>query len=82
MPADLHRPSSFTSAMTRISVLPTDQRTGALLDYFLRMLDTQDEATIRRLRNQVMERFATCGASFETSVLMIELIDAHLARRQ
>lgn len=79
MPADLDRQSSFTSEITRISVLPENERVGALLKYFVRVLDGMEPDTIRSLRDQVIERFSTCGCSFETSLLMIELIDAHLA---
>jgi hypothetical protein len=79
MPADLDRLSSFTSEITRISVLPENERVGALLHYFVHVLDGMEPDTIRTLRDQVMERFSTCGCSFETSLLMIELIDVHLA---
>ena len=79
MPADLDRQSSFTREMTRISALPENERVSALLNYFVRVLDGMDPDTIRSLRDQVIERFSTCGCSFETSLLMIELIDAHLA---
>ena len=79
MPADLDRLSSFTSEITRISALPENERVGALLNYFVRVLDAMEPDTIRNLRDQVMERFSTCGCSFETSLLMIELIDVHLA---
>ena len=68
--------------MTRISALPSDKRVDALLDYFEATLEGMETRTIRSLRDQIMERFATCGASYETCTLMIELIDAHLAVRE
>jgi hypothetical protein len=79
MPADQDRQSSFTSEINRISVLPENERVGALLNYFVHVLDGMDPDTIRSLRDQVIERFSTCSCSFETSLLMIELVDAHLA---
>lgn len=79
MPADLDRQSSFTSEVTRISALPENERLDALLTYFVRVLDEMEPDTIRTLRDQMMERFSTCGSSFETCLLMLELIDAHLA---
>ena len=82
MPADLDRLRSFTSEITRISALPENERVDALLDYFVRVLDGMEPDTIRTLRDQVMERFSTCGCSFETSHLMVELIDAHLAAHE
>lgn len=82
MRADLTRQNSFANAITRISALPADKRVGALLEYFEATLDGMDSRTIRTLRDQVMERFATCGSSFETCTLMIELIDIHLAWRE
>jgi hypothetical protein len=79
MPADLDRQSSFTREIARISALPENERVDALLKYFVHVLDEMEPDMIRTLRDQVMERFSTCGCNFETSVLMIELIDAHLA---
>ena len=82
MLADLTRKDSFAYAITRISALPTDKRVDALLEYFEATLDGMDSRTIRTLRDKVMERFATCGSSFATCTLMIELIDIHLALRE
>jgi hypothetical protein len=82
MPADLNRESSFADFMVRISHLPADTRVEALLDFFVGVLNSMDPATIRMLRDQLLERFATCGCSFETCVLMIEFIDIQLAFRE
>jgi hypothetical protein len=82
MRADPRRQNLFANAMTRISALPSGQRVDALLDYFEATLNGMEARTIRTLRDQIMERFATCGASYETCTLMIELIDTHLALRE
>ena len=74
--------NSFANAMARISALPSDKRVDALLDYFEATLDGMETRDIRMLRDQIMERFATCGASYETCTLMIQLIDTYLAVRE
>ena len=79
---DVNRSPCYATALTRISVLPTDQRVNALLEFFIQLLNATDPAKIRTLRDQVVERFATCGASFETCQLMIELVNGHLALRE
>ena len=76
------RQNSFADAMTRISALPSEQRVNALLDFFEATLDGMETRNIRTLRDQIMERFATCGASYETCTLMIQLIDTYLAVRE
>ena len=82
MTADLDRDKSFADALTQISFLPASERVDALLKYFVGVLSSMDCGTIRSLRDQVMERFGTCGCSFETCRLMIEFINGHLALRE
>jgi hypothetical protein len=79
---EVNRSHSFATAMTRISVLPTDQRVDALLEFFIDVLNATDPERIRTMRDQVVERFSTCGGSFETCQLIIELINGHLALRE
>ena len=81
MSAELDRQKTFTETLTRISFLPAHQRIDALLSYFVDVLGAMDTATIRNLRDQLLERFSTCGCSFETCTLMIEFINGHLALR-
>ena len=68
--------------MTRISSLPSDDRLDALLRYFVEVLSAMDTHSIRTQRDQIMERFSTCGCSFDTCVLMIQFIDGYLASRE
>jgi len=82
MRGDPTRQNSFANAMAQIAALPSDKRVDALLDYFEATLDGMETHTIRTLRDQILERFANCGASYETCTLMIELIEAHLAVRE
>jgi hypothetical protein len=82
MRADVTRQNSFANAMSRISALPSDKRVDALLEYFESTLNGMDTRRIRTLRDQIMERFSTCGSSFETCTLMIELTDLYLAVRE
>ena len=82
MTPEFDREKSFASAMTQIAVLPAHQRIDALLEFFVRIIGAMDVTTIRDLRDQVMDRFSTCGCSFETTRLMIQFIDYHLALRQ
>ena len=77
----VNRPIAFADAMTRIAVLPSDERIDALLRYFVEVLSALDTQTIRSQRDQIMERFSTCGCSFETCVLMVQFIDGYLASR-
>jgi hypothetical protein len=81
MSAELDRQKSFADALTRISLLPRHKRIDALLDCFVEILQAMDSGTIRRLRDEMMERFSTCGCSFETCSLMIQFINGHLALR-
>lgn len=81
MSAEVNHPHSFAANLTQIARLPAKKRVNALLDFFVATLHTMDPDTIRTLRDQVMERFSTCGGSFETCQLMIEFIDGHLALR-
>ena len=81
MPAPSNRSHAFADAMARIAILPASERVDALLEFFVDVLARMDANAIRRLRDQVMERFATCGCSFETCRLMIEFINGHLALR-
>ena len=76
------RETLFANAMTRISSLPEQERVDALLEYLVEVLNTMDTARIRTLRDQIVERFATCQASLETCQLVIDFVNAHLARRQ
>ncbi|MGH7945625.1 MAG: hypothetical protein ACREH8_10390 [Opitutaceae bacterium] len=80
MPAE-NRHNAFADAMTRISFLPANERVDALLKHFVGVLDAMDADNIRTLRDQIMERFSTCGCRFDTCVMMIELINHHLAFR-
>jgi hypothetical protein len=77
----LNRPLAFADTMTRISFLPSGERVDALLHYFVDVLSGMDTHTIRKQRDQIMERFSTCGCSFDTCVLMVEFIDGYLASR-
>jgi hypothetical protein len=74
--------NSLADVMTRISVLPASKRVDALLDAFGDMLNAMDPRRVRKLRDEIMVHFSTCGCSFETSELMIDLINAHLALRE
>ena len=82
MPADSNREKCVTDVITQISLLPANTRIDALLEIFVGILDAMDSSTIRSLRDQVMERFSTCGCSFDTCRLMIEFINGHLALRE
>jgi hypothetical protein len=68
--------------MKHIALLPANQRVDALLNYFVGVLNAMDSGTIRRLRDQIMARFAMCGCSFDTCQLMIDFINGHLALRE
>lgn len=81
MSAEVNRPHSFAATITQIPHLPTHARVNALMDLFAETLKSMDPDTIRTLRDQVMERFSSCGGDFETCQLMIEFIDVHLALR-
>lgn len=82
MTADFDREKSFATVMAQISFLPAHQRIDALLAYFVDVIDRMEPSSVRELRDQVMARFSTCGCSFETSRLMIEFINGHLALRE
>ena len=82
MTADFHRENPFATAITEISVLPAHKRIDALLDIFVSVIDSMDAGAISELRDQIMARFSTCGCTFETSRLMIEFINGHLALRK
>ena len=75
------RQQEFTAAMAEIAALPPAERIDALLRFFADVLSAMDSATIRRMRDQLMTRFATCGCSFETCELVIEFINGQLALR-
>ena len=81
MTAEFEREKTFAAAMAQISFLPANKRIDALLAFFVSVIDAMDAHSVRNLRDQVMARFSTCGCSFETSKLMIEFIDRHLALR-
>jgi hypothetical protein len=82
MPPELDRQKNFADAMAQISTLPPSERIDALLGFFRDVLNRMDSGTIRKLRDQVMARFSTCGCSFETCELVIEFINGHLALRE
>ena len=82
MTAEFDREESFATVMAQISVLPADKRIDALLAFFVQVINAMDAGTVRDLRNQVMARFSTCGCSFETTRLMLQFIDGHLALRE
>lgn len=82
MTADFDRETSFATVMAQISFLPAHQRIDALLAYFVDVIDRMEPNVVRELRDQVMARFSTCGCSFETTSLMIEFINGHLALRE
>ncbi len=68
--------------MAQIEGLPPHQRIDALLAFFVGVIGDMDTAGVRDLRNQIMDRFATCGCTFETTRLMIQFVDYHIALRQ
>ena len=76
-----NRPTPFAEVMTQIEGLPADKRVDAMLEIFVHVLNSRDTDSIRNLRDQIMERFSTCGSSFETCVTVIEFIDGYLAVR-
>ena len=82
MTAEFDREESFATVMEQISVLPAHKRIDALLAFFVSVIDAMDSHAVRGLRNQVMGRFSTCGCSFETTRLMLQFIDGHLALRE
>lgn len=82
MTAEFDRDECFALTMAQISVLPAHKRIDALLAFFVQVINAMDLNAVRDLRNQVMDRFATCGCSFETTQLMIQFIDGHLALRE
>ena len=82
MIAEFDREESFALTLARISTLPAHKRIDALLAFFVGVIDAMDSNSVRDLRNQVMDRFSTCGCSFETTRLMIQFIDNHLALRE
>lgn len=82
MTAEFDREESFALTMAQISDLPANKRIDALLAFFVHVIDAMDSDAIRDLRNQVMDRFSTCGCSFETIRLMLQFIDGHLALRE
>lgn len=82
MTADFDREETFATVMAQISFLPAHQRIDALLAYFVDVIDRMEPNVVRALRDQVMTRFSTCGCSFETSRLMIDFINGHLALRE
>lgn len=82
MTAEPEREKAFAATMELISLLPANQRIDTLLAYFVDVMEGMDVDTVRELRDQVMARFSTCGCSFETSRLMIEFINSHLALRE
>lgn len=82
MTAEFDRERSFAAAMTQIAVLPAHKRIDALLEFFVGVIGAMDSAAVRTLRNQIMARFSTCGCTFETTRLMIQFIDYHLALRE
>ena len=81
MTAEFDREKRFAATMTQISVLPAHQRIDALLAFFVSVIDEMDTSEVLELRDQIMDRFSTCGCSFETTRLMIEFINGHLALR-
>ena len=82
MTAESDREKSFASAISQIAVLPAHQRIDALLAFFVNVIDAMNPSAVRDLRNQVMARFSTCGGSFETTRLMVQFVDYHLALRE
>lgn len=82
MTADSEREKIFAATMELISFLPANQRIDTLLAYFVEVMGGMDLDTVRELRDQVMDRFSTCGCSFETTRLMIDFINGHLAMRE
>ena len=82
MSAELDREKSFADALDQIAFLPANRRVDALLETLVSIIASTDARTICSLRDQIMERFATCGCSFDTCRLMIEFINGHLALRE
>ena len=82
MTAEFDREECFALTMAQISVLPANKRIDALLAFLVAVIDAMDPDAVRELRNQIMDRFSTCGCSFETMRLMLQFIDGHLALRE
>jgi lipase chaperone LimK len=82
MTAEFDREKSFATAMSQIDVLPPHRRIDALLEFFASVIGQMDSASVRDLRNQVMDRFSTCGCTFETTRLMIQFVDYNIALRE
>lgn len=81
MGTKLERQKFVENALATISVLPHGKRVDALLACFASMLDSMEVTAIREKRDQLMERFSHCGASFETCALVIKWVDCQLALR-
>lgn len=81
MGKELDRQKFVENALATIAVLPEGKRIDALLACFSGLLDSMDSASIREKRDQLMERFSHCGASLETSMLVVRWLDCQLALR-
>ena len=57
------RATPFAEVMTQLERLPAGPRVDALLEIFVHVLNSRDTASIRELRDQIMERFSTCGCT-------------------
>jgi hypothetical protein len=82
MSSALQPRKAFEEAKARFAELPPEARVGSMVDFFVEVLAEMTPERIRHLRGQVVGRFAKSRESFETCMLMIELIDAHLATRE
>lgn len=81
MGTELDRQKFVENALATIAILPHGKRIDALLACFSGLLDSMDVVAIREKRDQLMERFSHCGASFETCALVIQWLDCQLALR-
>jgi hypothetical protein len=76
------RQKRFDAAMAELSGLPQEQQVDALLHFLTTVLHEMPTDTIRQRRNELMERFANCGCSYETCAALLELVDYQLTRRE
>jgi hypothetical protein len=71
----------FDAAMAEIASLPQDRQIDALLHYLSTVLLQLPLAELHRRRDQLLERFADCGCSYEACTALLEMVDQHLAHR-
>ena len=82
MASELARQKFVENVLSTVAVLPETKRVDAMMVCLSSLLDSMDANAIREKRDQLMERFSHCGASFETCELVTKWLDCQLALRR